>query len=55
MIIDFVSFSPGLKNALEFMTDPYIQPPLAGLASCFVGMQYLATIDAYREREKEFI
>ena len=42
MIIDFVSFSPGLKNPLEFMKDLNIQPPLAGLASCFVGTQYLA-------------
>jgi hypothetical protein len=27
MIIDFVSYSPGLKNPLEFMTEPNIQPP----------------------------
>jgi hypothetical protein len=46
MIIDSVSFSPGLKNPLEFMTDPYIQPPLAGLASRFVRTEYL--IHVYR-------
>ena len=52
MIIDFVSFSPGLKNPLEFMTDPNIQPPLAGLASCFVGTQYLAKLVNYPSRTK---
>ncbi len=36
MIIDFVSFSPGLKNHLEFMTDPNIQLPPTGLAPVLV-------------------
>lgn len=31
------------------MTDPNIQPPLAGMASCFGGTQYLAVFDNYAQ------